>query len=59
LGILGEQKLRGGGSYRHGAVCDGFFYKGQDVAIVGAGITAREASYLAIFVKGYLLSKKG
>ncbi|HLP33013.1 MAG TPA: thioredoxin-disulfide reductase [Bacteroidia bacterium] len=59
LGIPSEQRLNSRGVSAC-AVCDGFFFRGKDVAIVGAGDTAcEEASYLAkLCNKVYMLVRK-
>lgn len=59
LGIPSEEKLNGKGVSAC-AVCDGFFFRGKDVAIVGAGDTAcEEASYLAkICAKVYMIVRR-
>lgn len=59
LGLPSEQQYNGFGVSAC-AVCDGFFFKGQNVAIVGAGDTAaEEATYLAkLCKKVYMLVRR-
>jgi len=62
IGLENETRLRmSAGGVSACAVCDGFFFRGQDVAIVGAGDTAsEEATYLAkLCKKVYMIVRRG
>ncbi|MBR3863853.1 MAG: FAD-dependent oxidoreductase [Clostridia bacterium] len=57
IGVSGETELLGNGVY-YCALCDGPFYKGREVALIGDGNTAMQYSILlsSICLKVYLLT---
>ncbi len=59
LGVVGEEEFSGKG-VSYCAVCDGFFFKGKTVAVVGGGNTAvEEALYLSdIAEKVFLIHRR-
>ena len=61
LGVPGEREMFGGKGVTTCATCDGSFYRGQEVAVVGGGDSAcEEALFLTRFcAKIYLVHRRG